>query len=504
MKFRRPHIFGIFLDMARVLVLLLLPLVRGLLTSLEGGLQSWLASAWMDILVICFILAFGFLSWWHTGFTLERGALVMRRGILMKRASSVAIGRISWASMVHPWYLRAFRAVQFRADTLGGSAREPDFSMLLRREDALWLFTLLDGVVPLSDDLPPDAPREYRPRVAYLVLLSALTSNSLAGILLASAAISHIGNLMGYQLSERIYGTLEQLTRLAAFGIPPAAAALAYLLLSGWLLAFLSNFTRLQNLYVVRKGRQLYIHSGIFTRRSYTMDLRQINFVDIRQSLMTKILRMESVFLYTAGYGKNKEDISVLIPVSMEWENRSTLHRLLPEMLPSPCTLRPNPGAIMKFLMDALVLCAAVPICSWLLCRLVPSWSPVIRYLGLMAMIPAVWFFTVRLLDFLSSGIARNGDTLTLRYSHLFYLHTVVIPKDRIVKVRLRQSILQWGDQKCDLLIYSRGEAAKRHHLRNLSLSDCAMLLDLPGYILPPRKGNLLWRILPFGRKKSR
>ena len=109
--------------MARVLVLLLLPLVRGLLTSLEGGLQSWLASAWMDILVICFILAFGFLSWWHTGFTLERGALVMRRGILMKRASSVAIGKISWASMVHPWYLRAFRAVQFRADTLGGSAR---------------------------------------------------------------------------------------------------------------------------------------------------------------------------------------------------------------------------------------------------------------------------------------------------------------------------------------------------------------------------------------------
>ena len=53
MKFRHPHIFGIFLDMARVLVLLLLPLVRGLLTSLEGGLQSWLASAWMDILVIC-------------------------------------------------------------------------------------------------------------------------------------------------------------------------------------------------------------------------------------------------------------------------------------------------------------------------------------------------------------------------------------------------------------------------------------------------------------------
>ena len=85
------------------------------------------------------------------------------------------------------------------------------------------------------------------------MLLSALTSNSLAGILLASAAISHIGNLMGYQLSEHIYGTLEQLTRLAAFGIPPAAAALAYLLLSGWLLAFLSNFTRLQNLYVVRK-----------------------------------------------------------------------------------------------------------------------------------------------------------------------------------------------------------------------------------------------------------
>lgn len=491
MKYRHPHVFSIFIDMSHVLVLLLLPLVRGLFTSLGGGLQAWLHSAWMDILVLFFILAFGFLSWWHTGFQLDGNRLILRRGIFVQRFRSVSLSQISWASMVRPWYLWLFGAVRFRADTPGGSSRETDFSMLLRRRDAQWLFTLLDGVIPLgdaaSDSQSPALPKEYRPRGFYLVLLSAITSNSLAGILLASAGISQAGDLLGREFSERIYGTLEQLTRLAAFGIPPAAAALGYLLLGGWLLAFLSNLVRLNNLYIVRRGRQLYIRSGLFTRRSYTMDLRQINFLDIRQSALTKLLKIQSVFLYTAGYGKSKEDVSVLVPAASEWENDATLRGLLPELLPSPRTVRPNLGAILKFLMDALWCCILVPLASWLLCRLVPGWSQVIRYVGGVAMIPALWFLLVRVLDFLSSGLSRSGDTFTLRYSNLFYLHTVVIPRDRIVKVCFRQSILQWKDQKCDVLIYSRSEGTKKHHLKNLSREQCALLFDLPGFV-PPRK----------------
>lgn len=484
---RRPHFLSILSNIGRFLILLIIPLIRGLLVSLQNGFQYWLASAWMDIAVVVLIVAMGVTVWYCMGYCIDDGCLLVWQGVFFRRIRRIPLEKISWASIVRPWYLRPFRAVEFRADTPGGSRKDSDFSMLLYRSDAEYLFTVLDSLLP-SLNSPPFAPREYRPKGFYVIILSALTSNSLAGILLASAAISQVGDLMGKEFSEHIYGTLEQLARLAAFGVPPAAAALAYLLLGGWALAFASNFIRNKNLFVSRRANCLFIRGGLMTHRSYTLDLAQVNFLDIRQSVSTKLLRMQSAFLHTAGYGKNKEDVSALIPAAPNREAQGTLQILAPELLPSPRTVQPNFGAIMKFLLDAVWCCILVPLGAWLLCRMVPSWAQVIGYVGLFAMIPALWFLTVRILDFRTSGLSRDGNTFTLRYSQMFYLHTIVIPKERIVEVCFRQSVLQWGDQKCDVLVYSRCEGRTRHHLKNLDLKDCALLFDLPGYVPPSRK----------------
>ena len=484
---RRPHFISILSNIGRFLILLVIPQIRGLLVSLRGGFQFWLASAWMDIAVVVLIAAMGFAEWFCMGYCIDGGCLLFWQGILFRRVRRIPLDKISWASIVRPWYLRPLRAVEFRADTPGGSQNESDFTMLLYKSDAEYIFTVLDRLLP-SLKAPPFAPREYRPRGFYVIILSALTSNSLAGILLASAAISRIGDLMGKEFSERIYGTLEQLARLAAFGVPPAAAALAYLLLGGWALAFLANLLRNKNLFVVRRANSFFIRGGLFTQRSYTLDLSQVNYLDIRQSVSTKALQMQSAFLHTAGYGKNKEDVSALIPAAHNRDAQRTLQMLAPELVPSPRSIQPNFGAIMKFLLDAVWCCILVPAASWLLCRLVPDWEQVIRYIGLIAMVPALWFLTVRILDFRTSGLSRDGDTFTLRYSQFFYLHTVVIPKERIVEICLRQSVLQWGDQKCDVLIYSRCEGRTRHHLKNLDRKECALLFDLPGYVPTPKK----------------
>ena len=263
---RRPHFISILSNIGRFLILLVIPLIRGLLVSLRGGFQFWLASAWMDIAVVVLIAAMGFAEWFCMGYCIDSGCLLFWQGILFRRVRRIPLDKISWASIVRPWYLRPLRAVEFRADTPGGSQNESDFTMLLYKSDAEYIFTVLDRLLP-SLKAPPFAPREYRPRGFYVIILSALTSNSLAGILLASAAISRIGDLMGKEFSERIYGTLEQLARLAAFGVPPAAAALAYLLLGGWALAFLANLLRNKNLFVVRRANSFFIRGGLFTQR---------------------------------------------------------------------------------------------------------------------------------------------------------------------------------------------------------------------------------------------
>lgn len=79
--------------------------------------------------------------------------------------------------------------------------------------------------------------RSYQPRQIYIVALSAVLSNSLAGVVLLSVLISNLGKILGQEFERRILGTVELLTNLLAFGLPPVAAALGWVLVAGgcWL-----------------------------------------------------------------------------------------------------------------------------------------------------------------------------------------------------------------------------------------------------------------------------
>ena len=130
-----------------------------------------------------------------------------------------------------------------------------------------------------------------------------------------------------------------------------------------------------------------------------------------------------------------------------------------------------------------------LPVVAWLVSLWLPDWSDFIWYTGWMATVPAIWFLLVRLFDFATSGLSRNGDMFTLRYSHFYYLHTIVLPKNRMAGFCLRQSILQRQDGRCDILVYSRSEGRKRHHLRNLLKKDAAALFGIPqAYREKPKK----------------
>ena len=95
-----------------------------------------------------------------------------------------------------------------------------------------------------------------------------------------------------------------------------------------------------------------------------------------------------------------------------------------------------------------------------------------------MAMLPCLWFLAVRLLDFFSSGIGRQGDMFTLRYSSRGQLHIVVLPRERISQIVLRQSPIQAFDRRCDVLLYSMSEKKTRHHIRNLDIAQVMEIFD--------------------------
>ncbi len=62
--------------------------------------------------------------------------------------------------------------------------------------------------------------------------------NTLTGVVFASTLISQSGNLLGKEFEDQLVVKLTDIARVLAFGLPPAAALLAYILLGGWLISF--------------------------------------------------------------------------------------------------------------------------------------------------------------------------------------------------------------------------------------------------------------------------
>ncbi|MDD2955065.1 MAG: PH domain-containing protein [Oscillospiraceae bacterium] len=476
MKKRRSHPIMLAQFVWRFLFLLILPVLRGAWAAATGGsLLDWLGGAWMDVLSLLSIFVLAFLQWWCLTYQLLPQGLSVESGVLFRRCFCIPRQRVTTLSVVRPFYLKPFGAVLLRADTLAGGVEQTDLSLTLSRRRAREIFE--DRQLFLARE--GWAKRELRPGKLSIAFLSAALSSSLAGVVFFSTFISQTGSLLGEEFSDRIYGTFERFTKAMAWGLPPATAALAYLLLFGWLFTFVRNLIRHIPFRICRDRDLLSIEGGCLTNRSYSVQVRDINFVDIRQTVLSRILGLHSAFIHAVGYGKAKDDVTAVIPACRWPQMMRQLQLVLPEFCLSPRQAKPNFGAWMRFVMDALWPCLLLPAATWFLISRFPDWADFTLFAGLMASVPAYWFLTVRLIDFSSSGLGRTGDCYTLRYSSGYSLHTVMLPREHVTFVYLRQSPIQKLDDRCDVKIYSSAENRRVHHIRNIDRKEAIAVLDI-------------------------
>ncbi len=471
MRFK-PHPVSVIDYIYRLIPLLILPLVRGFLSALRGGLYAWLAGAWLDILILLLILGFSFFSYKNIRFELFNSEIFFTKGILNRECSKIDFKNICSLSVTKPWYYRAFKAAYLKIDTAGGSAKNSDVKVALYEKDALNVLAMFEKKSTKDNAVAV----EHTPKLSYIMLLSAILSDSFAGVAIVATAISQSGDIAGETIRKQVVGTLTTLAKTLSFGIPPTAAVVAYTVIFGWLIAFFANLLRHRHFTLRRYQNTLLVRGGSPTERFYSMKVSEINFVTLRQSLATKLLRLYSVFAYCPGFGKKKDDISAITPAVKKRELSRSLSTVLPEFYISKITLRPNGWSIFKFVLDPLYPCALVPFVTYLLIKEFPLWSDFLGFVGLMAMIPSYWFFGVRIADFLTSGLGGDDKSITAKYSKGFSLLTVIIPREKISSVVFRQSLIQRTDNACDVFILTHGEGRTMHHIKNINLDKAQQL----------------------------
>lgn len=458
---KRQHPVKILSYTTRNFWLLLIPLTRSLV-ALRFDIAAWLHGAWLDILILSLIFAFAFFRWFFTSFEIREDEILRRSGIFVTVTDRVFFSQTATVSISQSIFNRLCHSYQVYIDTNSGTAANADIRLLLRKKYAQRLMEMQ------NKSSKSNVRYTFSPRKLHLVLFSLIFSSTLTGVVLFATVTYQASRIIGREFERRLLYGFNELTRILAYGVPPVMVGIIFVIIGGWLVSFIANLTRHWSLAVTRRGDKMIIRSGLATKRSHIISSDKINYTDIRQNLLMKIFRVSSVHIHCAGYGKGRREIAVLLPITTRHEVFDSLHMLMPKLPSVNIRVKPRLKNIMRFLWIPLIATAALPVAIYVLTRLLPNWSAMIVNVGILFFAPCVWLLIVKVFAFFSTGIGENNGYMTFKYCRFYQFHSIIVPKEKICKIRVYQTVFQRFGTSCNIELYTHSESRKSHKIKNI------------------------------------
>ena len=362
------HPISVLENIWKRLFLLLIPLIRGVAFIFSPeGFRAWLSGAWLDILVILFILTASYINWRCKTYQVEANQLIIRTGVLIRRESCIPKKAIATLSESIPFYIRPFRAVRVYVDTDGGLAQRVDVKLTVREKDMPVLQQLQD-----AKPVAPFLKRGYSPRWYEVAFMSICVSSALGSAVYAALFIRQAGKIFGEDILELLRFRLEHAAEYLIF-IPQTAAILAIVILGLWFLGFMRNYLYYMKFSVYRQGDRLMLRHGLFVRSESVCRVNHINFIDRRQNLLSRMFRLNMVFIQCTGYGKVQQKMAAVIPAATNKATRIYLKLLLPEFQETPVQIRPMRRSAVRYLWSPLAgITAVIAVFYFILPWLIP------------------------------------------------------------------------------------------------------------------------------------
>lgn len=486
MKFNRSHPINIIEKTSRFLILLVLPLIRAIASGVKAIIQGdislvqwfsdWASGSWFDILTVTSILLLGFSSWFFYVYNLSDDGILIRQGFILQRVRYIDYKKISVLTIENTYYLRPFRAAKLSADTDGGGLKESDFEITMRRRQVDELIRLTHNALVRDNSLK----KTYLPKNFHIAVLSFLSSNSLTGVLFVYALVTGASKIFGQEVEDLI---LEQITHYATFfasdKMPIMTAILTFVLVIGWFISFMNNLIRHLKFSAIRQGGLVNIKSGVGTKHEYYIATQRINLVELRQNLATKTFGLYTTLIHSNGYGKKKDELSVLMPAGSNHDITENLKLLVPEIPFTPREIKPKVKYLTRILMPTTVLIIGTLFVTQWVIDIFPNFSQFITYIGIMGSIGFGLYFIVKVISFFHTGIGVTKKSFTIYYTKGLQILTIAVPKKRIVKTTIKRSIFQVMAGSCDVIFYTLSEGTVKHKVANMNYNEAKCILGI-------------------------
>ncbi|MGN0674645.1 MAG: PH domain-containing protein [Oscillospiraceae bacterium] len=472
----RQHKIAILKYTTKNFWLLLIPLVRGLI-AVGFDFYNWFQGAYLDIIVITLIVGMAVARWYFITFEIGDEGIYVNSGVLVRKKCMLPYSAVSCASAKRSMWLRPIKAVTFSIDSdsipMAGKRSGVDLELTVKLKDYIKIYNKIPNQ-------STNAKITYRASKSNLIFFSFVFSSTLSGVIFISTFFIQGSKILGNKLEEHFFNAVSGVTvavQKIIDGVTPVSVALTLIIVLGWGISFISNLLRHINFSIQRCGGNIIVKNGFFSKWKYYINISKVNCADLRQNLLMKICRVMSVHVSCTGYGKSRNEIPVFVPVTTGRRVMSTMEMTLPNFTPCNISVRPKRTYILAYIWAPLTAVLAAPAAAVIAVYFFPLWQSIIKFLLVMAEIPAVYLLIVKITAKFTSGIGLSDSAVTMKYCSGSQFHTVIIPKSRVVYVRLSRSIFQRFNGCCDVWVYSRGERAAKHRIRGIRFDEAEKIV---------------------------
>ena len=464
MKLYRQHPASLIEGVWKNIFLLAFPLLRGLL-ALSFDVYKWVSGAWLDILILIVIITYAVLRMKSRYFYIEKENLYVKSGIFFRNHFTIPPSEITTVYFSQNPFHKALCATRVIIETNAGAKTKGDFSIILSRKNALALEESINkfsfGVIKKC----------YQPKTHFVLLYSIQSTSTLSGILLLSAFFSQAGAILGRQIRDEVINTISDISKNFIIKIPPIAVSISIVLIMSFVVGFVFNVIRYMKFIVRRSKASIIIDKGILVRQRYYITPQKIIFIERRQSMLTKLLKISSVFISSAGFGKSKGESAVIFPAVTNKQADKTLRLILPEFQFDKITIKPPKSSVFSYVFLPIMLCAVLSIALIFAKNIKFHSADVISFALIIMLIPFLWLIVVRLVASFMVGVSINDDNVTVSFVKGFSFRKICTKKEKIIKAKIFTNPFNKISKKCTLILYLAGEKAV--NLRVIGMKTC-------------------------------
>lgn len=485
---KNQHPIKIFSYCSKNMWLLIFPLLRGL-TAIKlmdfQSLYSWFEGAWFDILIVLFIFLTGFMRWKFSRFKAEDDRIVYQNGIFMRTIIDVPYSKVTSFTIENQFFLRFFKASVLYIDTSSGKFGENDLKITVSRKDAIMIQKNIEHYfAEFKKELLGNYHYKYKPKWFSMFFFSFIFSSTLTGVIYIAIFFIKSGKIVEEIIQERMIDKLSDVSRTVSEQVPlkisPLAITIALFFIGSWLISFIANIIRYTKFKIAVAGKIAEIHTGVLTKRNYYINTSKINYIDLRQSILTKIAKVMSINVNCSGYGNSRKEIPVFVPLMHKNHAVPALKAMLPD---APAFHRvdykPSLRFLWRYTWKAVLLCVGFAVLYFAADYFFPVYHDAYIFVLIMAEIPSAWFGIVNIISNCTSGVSAYEGNICIKYSRGYVFHTVLARTDKIVKSVISQSIFQKFTKTCDISLYINSEFSLYHKVKSIKIADAEKIQNI-------------------------